>query len=149
MINYIFVAGILFILALIITYYYVKHYNRPFSFEEYDGHEFEEFCASLLEDNGFEDVYVTKRSRDFGADILAIKDMVTYAIQCKNYSGPVGVKAVSEIAAGRDYYDRMVGVVMTNQTFTAPAKEAANKLKIILWDGEYLEKMMNEAESGE
>lgn len=144
MMEYIVVAGVIIVLAILITVIVIKYNNKTISFEDYDGHEFEEFCANLLEENGFEEVEVTKGSGDFGADILAIKDMVTYAIQCKVYSGPVGVKAVQEIAAGRDYYDRMVGVVMTNQTFTAPAKEAAKKLKIILWDGEYLEKLMNE-----
>ena len=79
-----------------------------------------------------------------GVDILAEKDGVTYAIQCKRYDGPVGVKAVQEAYAGRDYYDRMVGAVLTNQYFTTPAVEAAKKLKILLWDGGYLESMMEE-----
>ena len=56
----------------------------------------------------------------------------------------MGVGAVQEVYAGRDYYDRMVGAVMTNQYFTAPAVEAAKKLKILLWDGGYLEGMMEE-----
>ena len=66
------------------------------------------------------------------------------AIQCKCYSAPVGVKAIQEAYAGRDYYDRMVGAVLTNQYFTTPAAEAARKLKILLWDREYLESMMEE-----
>ena len=72
------------------------------------------------------------------------KEAVAYAIQCKRYDGPVGVKAVQEAYAGRDYYDRMVGAVLTNQYFTTPAVEAAKKLKILLWDGGYLESMMEE-----
>ena len=40
--------------------------------------------------------------------------------------------------------DRMVGAVMTNQYFTAPAVNAARKLKILLWDRGYLENMMEE-----
>ena len=50
-------------------------------------------------------------------------------------------KAVMEIYAGRDYYDRMVGVVMTNQYFTQPAVELAKKLNIMLWDRGYLDNM--------
>ena len=46
----------------------------------------------------------------------------------------VGVKAVQEAYAGRDFYDRMVGCVLTNQYFTQPAVDAAQKLKILLWD---------------
>lgn len=109
-----------------------------------EGHDFECFCAELLKRKGFREVEVTKGSGDYGVDILAEKDGVTYAIQCKCYSSPVGVKAVQEAYAGRDYYDRMVGAVLTNQYFTTPAVEAARKLKILLWDRGYLEEMLEE-----
>lgn len=121
-----------------------KGRRRTDLFEDMEGHEFEYFCADLLKQKGFVDVEVTKGSGDYGVDILAEKEGVTYAIQCKRYHAPVGVKAIQEAYAGRDYYDRMVGVVMTNQYFTAPAVEAAGKLKILLWDGGYLESMMEE-----
>ena len=113
-------------------------------FEDMEGHEFEYFCADLLRNHGFDEVEVTKGSGDYGIDILAEKDGVTYAVQCKRYAAPVGVKAIQEAYAGRDYYDRMVGAVMTNQYFTTPAVEAAKKLKILLWDGGYIESMMEE-----
>lgn len=112
--------------------------------DEMEGHEFEYFCADVLRKNGFIEVEVTKGSGDYGIDILAEKDGITYAIQCKCYSDPVGVKAIQEAYAGRDYYDRMVGAVLTNQYFTTPAVEAAKKLKILLWDRGYLESMMEE-----
>lgn len=112
--------------------------------DEMEGHDFEYYCASLLEKNGFIDVEVTRGSGDYGVDVLAEKDGVTYAIQCKRYEGPVGVKAVQEAYAGRDFYDRMVGAVMTNQYFTQPAVNAAKKLKILLWDRGYLDAMMDE-----
>ena len=119
--------------------------RRGFSaLDEMEGHDFEYFCAQLLERRGFLEVEVTKGSGDYGIDILAEKDGVTYAIQCKCYSAPVGVKAVQEAYAGRDYYDRMVGAVLTNQYFTTPAVEVAKRLKILLWDRGYLERMMEE-----
>lgn len=117
---------------------------RPLIVDEMEGHDFEYYCADLLKEKGFLEVQVTNGSRDYGVDILAEKDGVTYAIQCKCYSTPVGVTAVQEAYAGRDYYDRMVGVVLTNQYFTAPAVEVAKKLKIMLWDRGYLEGMMEE-----
>ena len=109
-----------------------------------EGHDFEFFCADLLERAGFTDVEVTRSSGDYGVDVLAEKDGVTYAVQCKRYDGPVGVKAVQEAYAGRDFYDRMVGAVMTNQYFTDPAVEAARKLKILLWDRDYLDSLLEE-----
>ncbi|MBO5033329.1 MAG: restriction endonuclease [Lachnospiraceae bacterium] len=109
-----------------------------------DGFDFEYYCADLLAANGFVEVQVTQSSGDYGIDILAEKDGVTYAIQCKRYTGLVGVKAVQEAYAGRDYYDRMVGAVLTNQYFTKPAAEAARKLKILLWDRDYIQAMEEE-----
>lgn len=113
-------------------------------FQDMEGHDFEYYCADLLKHKGFIDVEVTKGSGDYGIDILAEKEGVTYAVQCKCYGTPVGVKAIQEAYAGRDYYDRMVGAVMTNQYFTAPAVEAARKLKILLWDRGYLDGMLEE-----
>lgn len=55
-----------------------------------DGLEFEQFCAQLLRDNGFNHVEVTKGSGDFGIDILAEKMGVTFAIQCKCCQSKVG-----------------------------------------------------------
>lgn len=134
------VLGI-FILAILRL---LKRKPHPLPFDEMEGHDFEYFCAELLQKHGFLDVQVTKRSGDYGIDILAEKDGITYAIQCKRYQEPVGVKAIQEAYAGRDYYDRMVGAVLTNQYFTSPAVEAAKKLKILLWDRGYLEEMMEE-----
>lgn len=126
----------------------IKKYRkmRPRHFDELEGHEFEHYCAELLKKKGFIDVEVTKGSGDYGVDILAEKEGVTYAIQCKCYTAPIGVKAIQEAYAGRDYYDRMVGAVLTNQYFTTPAVEAAKKLKILLWDRGYLESMLEEKE---
>lgn len=118
--------------------------QMPGDIDLMEGHDFERFCADLLKKHGFLEVEVTKGSGDYGIDILAEKDGVTYAIQCKCYAAPVGVKAVQEAYAGRDYYDRMVGAVLTNQYFTTPAVEAAKKLKILLWDRGYLESMLEE-----
>jgi restriction system protein len=115
-----------------------RRHEKSQEVDNMDGLDFEYYCADLLEGNGFSEIEVTKGSGDYGIDILAQKDGVTYAIQCKRYNGLVGVKAVQEAYAGRDYYDRMVGAVLTNQYFTQPAVEAAKKLKILLWDRDYI-----------
>lgn len=130
------------------AFYLAKTFRRNYKekeLDEMDGHDFEYYCADLLEQRGFYEIEVTKGSGDYGIDILAEKDGVTYAIQCKRYAAPVGIKAVQEAYAGRDYYDSMVGAVLTNQYFTASAVEAARKLKILLWDRDYLEEMVEEA----
>lgn len=135
--------------VVMLLYRYVRSRRHSSRLDGMDGHEFEYFCAELLQERGFYDVEVTKGSGDYGVDILAEKDGISYAIQCKAYTSPVGVKAVQEAYAGRDYYDRMVGAVLTNQYFTKPAVEAAKKLKILLWDRGYLDEMLSERERGD
>lgn len=137
-------AAVLGIMIAAAVLKYRRHRNHPSDIDLMEGHEFEYYCAELLQQQGFLEVEVTRGSGDYGIDILAEKDGVTYAIQCKCYTAPVGVKAVQEAYAGRDYYDRMVGAVLTNQYFTQPAVEAAKKLKILLWDRGYLEEISRE-----
>ncbi|MCR5717382.1 MAG: restriction endonuclease [Lachnospiraceae bacterium] len=108
-------------------------------YEDMEGRDFEFYCAELLKRRGFIGVEVTKGSGDFGIDILAEKDGITYGFQCKCYDTVVGVHAVQEAYAGRDYYDLMVAGVITNQYFTEPAVKAAKKLKIMLWDRDYID----------
>ena len=131
----------------ILTFIIIKCTKKqPSEIDEMDGRDFEYYCADLLANRGFCDIEVTKGSGDYGVDILAEKEGITYAIQCKCYTSPVGVKAIQEAYAGRDYYDCMVGAVLTNQYFTTPAVEAAKKLKILLWDRGYLEEMLEESD---
>ena len=123
-------GGVLFLLAVLIIgiFLLTRNYRKKCEVKELDemeGHDFEYYCADLLKKRGFVDVTVTKGSGDYGVDVLAEKDGVTYGIQCKAYATPVGVKAVQEAYAGKEYYDRMVGAVLTNQYFTKPAVEAA------------------------
>lgn len=144
MIIFIIIAVIALLTAIIYVLYRIRRTHRTDAMDEMEGHDFEYFCADLLEKKGFLEVEVTRGSGDFGVDILAEKDGITYAIQCKRYQGSVGVEAVLRTYGGRDYYERMVGVVMTNQYFTAPAVEAAKKLHILLWDRGYLDSMLEE-----
>lgn len=147
--KWVWIIGILAVLVLAAAAGVVlcRRFRKRYADDELDemeGLDFEYYCAELLRNRGFIEVEVTKSSGDYGIDILAEKEGVTYAIQCKRYNGSVGVKAVQEAYAGRDFYDRMVGCVLTNQYFTQPAVDAAQKLKILLWDRDYLEEMIEE-----
>ncbi len=113
------------------------------SFEDMDGWQFENFCASMLKKIGYENVEVTKGSGDQGVDILAERDGVKYAVQCKKYSQPVGNSAIQQIYSGMKFYHCHVGVVMTNNYFTKSAKELAKENGIILWDRDFLYKYIS------
>ena len=121
---------------------HVSSKQKNHNFDNMDGHEFESFCATLLKQNGFKSVSVTKGSGDQGIDILATKDGIKYGIQCKCYSSEVGNKVVQEAFSGKTFYNQHVGVVLTNNYFTPSAKELADKNGIILWDRKRLLKMI-------
>ena len=107
-----------------------------------EGHDFEHWCAELLEENGFSNVEVTVGSGDQGVDVLAQKDGIRYAIQCKCYSKDLGNKPVQEVNTGKVLYRCQIGVVMTNRYFTKGAKDAADATGVLLWDRDKLKQMM-------
>ena len=107
-----------------------------------DGYAFEEMTAKILKCNGFKNIEVTKKSGDYGIDVLAEKDGIKYAIQCKKYTNNVGVDAVREALTGKTFFNCHIGAVMTNSHFTAQARTLAQKSGVVLWGREELEEMI-------
>lgn len=101
-----------------------------------DGYEFEEYIAKILRANGYKDVQVTKKSGDFGADIIAEKDAIKYVFQCKYYSSQVGIEAIQQVYAAKTFYNAHVSIAVTNSVFTKAAKVLAEELNVVLWDCE-------------
>jgi len=115
------------------------------NFDGMEEHEFEHLCVDLLKRNHFKDIELIKGNRDHGIDILAEKDDITYAIQCKCYSsniGNIGNSAVQQAHTGKSLYHKDIAVVLTNKYFTKQAKEDADVLGVKLWDRDHLEKMI-------
>ena len=81
-------------------------------------------------------------SGDQGVDIIAEKDGLRYAIQCKCYASNLGNTPVQEVHAGKGYYNCHVAAVLTNRYFTTGAKELAEKCGVLLWDRAFLAEMM-------
>lgn len=122
-------------------------YNNQYDYM--NGHDFEYFCADLLRKNGFSNVEVTQGSGDHGIDILADKDdidHISYAIQCKCYSSNIGNAAVQQAHTGKSLYHKDIAVVLTNQYFTAQAKEEADALGVKLWDRDKLQELVNNSQ---
>lgn len=97
------------------------------------GHDYEQIAANWLKKMGYSGVQVTKRSGDFGVDIIARKGNDRWAVQCKYYSTPVGVSAVQEVVGGKAHYGCNRAMVITNNTYTKPARRLAkeNGVKLI------------------
>ena len=107
------------------------------------GFDFENFVADLFRNLGYTDVVVTKGSGDFGADVTGFIGGKKVAIQCKFYTGSVGIAAVQEVLSGLHYYNANTGIVVTNSYFTPAAIEMAQKANIKLVDGKELDSMIN------
>lgn len=104
-----------------------------------NGFDFEEYCAFLLEMNGYQKADVTKRVGDHGADIVAERDGVRFAIQCKRQEADLGTSAIQEILAGKVFYGCHVGIALTNSGFLQHTIDYAKQLGVVLWDREYLQ----------
>lgn len=122
---------------------YESYMTLEKDFDNMEGHEFEYYCADILKSNGFSNVEVTQGSGDHGIDILAEKDGITYAIQCKCYSSNIGNAAVQQAHSGKSIYKRDIAVVLTNQYFTSQAKEEASELGVKLWDRDKLQELID------
>lgn len=112
-----------------------------------EGHDFEYWSANLLRDLGFINVEVTKGSGDQGVDVLAEKDGIRYAIQCKCYRSSLGNTPIQEVHAGKKIYNCQIGAVITNQYFTSGGKELAEKTGTLLWDRAWLREAINRRNS--
>ena len=112
------------------------------SVDRMNGTEFELFCAELLKNNGFTDVELTPKTGDQGVDLVAIKDSIRYAVQCKCYYSDLSNTPVQEVYAGKEMYGCHVGVVMTNRYFTKGAQELAERTHVLLWNRDTIASMM-------
>lgn len=99
------------------------------------GDRYEHHVAWKMRFRGYFFVRVIGRSHDFGGDILAWRfPFRSVVVQCKNYSGRVGISAVQEAAAAKMYYKTSKAVVATNSTFTKSARELATRCGVSLWE---------------
>jgi restriction system protein len=96
-----------------------------------DAVAFERFCASELERAGWS-AHVTKGSGDQGVDVIAEKDGLRVVLQCKQYSTPVGNKAVQQALGAKMFERAQVAAVVTNSTYTPAAKALAGTAQVLL-----------------
>ncbi len=110
------------------------------------GYDFEFFLKRFLEDLGFTDISITKRSGDKGIDLIAYKSSILsldidpekYIIQAKRYKNTVQVKEIREFKGTSSYEKR---IFITTSNFTKSGIEEAENdtsRKIILINGEQI-----------
>lgn len=138
--------------VIVLTYWFVRLFVHPKHYKgsninqvnQMEGHEFEHYVSHLYSNLGYK-TYVTKASGDYGADVIAEKNGIRYAIQCKRYKKPVGIKAVQEIVGALKVYHAQKGIVITNSTYTPAAIQLAEANQIKLIDKKQLIVMIGQA----
>lgn len=75
---------------------------------------------------------VTQASGDDGVDVIAERDDVSIAVQCKRYNGSVGNRAVQEVYSGMKHFGLSHAVVISTGTYTKSAKRLAGTTGVLL-----------------
>ena len=120
----------------------IKIYNMA-QIDTLTGIEFENYLRVLFEKMGY-NVKLTKKTGDYGADLILSKRGKQTIVQAKCYSKTVGVKAVQEIISARVHYGIKNAMVITNNYFSREAENLALESGVILTDRVVLEKMIRD-----
>lgn len=97
------------------------------------GVEFEKYVAAVLRARGYS-VTFTRATGDFGVDLIANRDGIRTAVQCKRQSRPVGGAAVQQVVAGAAVHDCTATMVVSNHVYTRAAGHLADVHQCVLID---------------
>lgn len=103
----------------------------------FTGEEFERYLKNLFEQMGYR-VSLTKKSKDYGVDLILEKHKKQTIVQAKCYSHTVGISAIQEIISARKHYNIFDAIVITNNTFSKEAQLLADENKVMLAGGKEL-----------
>lgn len=120
----------------------IKLYNIS-QIDSLTGTEFEGYLKILFEKMGYK-VELTKKSKDYGADLKLVKNGEISVVQAKCYSKTVGVRAVQEVIAAKNHYGASVGMVATNNYFSKEANILAIENDIKLLDRTAIERLSSQ-----
>ena len=118
----------------------IKEQIEIFDMEQIDslsGVEFEILLKKLYEMQGYSTA-TTKRSHDYGADLVLEKKGKISIVQAKCYGKNVGIKAVQEIVAAKPHYKASEAFVATNRYFSKDAVVLAIEHNVKLIDRDVL-----------
>lgn len=96
-----------------------------------NGHEFEHWVAAKLNEAGWT-AMVTQASGDDGVDVIAERDSLSVAVQCKRFKGSVGNKAVQEVYSGMKHMQLHKAVVISTGKYTKAAQNLAATTGVLL-----------------
>jgi len=92
-------------------------------------YQFEEFAKEYLKEHGFRSVRTTRKSKDFGADIVAKRRGSTVVFQVKRRNSTVEKEVVKELVAAAYIYGATEVGIFTNNELSNSLKEELDGLK--------------------
>lgn len=101
--------------------------------DRFSGETFERYLRVIFQSKGYT-VKMTKKSHDYGADLIISKNGETIAVQAKRYRNKVGIKAIQEAVASMKVYSCNRTMVITNSYYTKSALELARANQVELWN---------------
>ncbi len=107
-----------------------KEYQHGYR-DDMTGYEYEAYCTDLFKYFSWK-AETTKKSGDFGADVIAKKDGIKIVAQCKKWKGSVGFDAVKEVFTAKTINKADYALVITNSHFSEAAKKGAKDTGVIL-----------------
>lgn len=142
-----FIIGVIIVLS-IVNFLYTKKKERDYlmsgisKIDRFSGIEFENLLAVHFKKLGYK-VKMTPKTNDYGADLVLYKDGECIVVQAKRYKNKVGISAIQQIVAAKDYYKASKTIVATNSYFTKQAISLAKECNVTLIDREKLIKIIN------
>lgn len=127
---------------------YFNKISKAPDFDSMTGSEFELYVVEILKNQGYI-ANISGKSGDLGVDILAEKDGLRYAIQCKRQANLVSRRAVSDAVAGMSHYECDQAMVITNNYFSPGAKQLAKTNNCILIDRKQLVEYIKQLHNGQ
>ena len=115
-----------------ITDEYFQNNKNKFLYtdEQSTWQQYELMCYSILKSENW-NVSLTDGGADFGVDLIAVKNNLKVAIQCKKHTNTVGIKAIQEVFWGGNYYECSKMVVCSNVGYSKNVKKLALKLVLL------------------
>ena len=119
---------------------YINIFNLA-QIDSLSGIEFEKLLKTIFEKQGYH-VSLTKKSHDYGADLILNKNNKISLVQAKCYEKNIGIKAIQEIIAAKTHYLAEDLFVATNRYFSKDAIILAGEHGVKLIDRDVLLKLV-------
>lgn len=113
------------------------------NFAHLSPYQFEEFVSELFQKMGYK-TKVTKKSGDFGADVIAEKENERIVIQVKKYAkgNNVNPEEIQRTLGAMWKFKADKAIFVTTSDFTVRAKEVQKEAPIELWNNKILQEMV-------